>query len=292
MASILVGLFREDGFLGALTTIITGGTQGIGYGYAREFLRRGHAVMICGRDQARVQQAVARLEKECQAAGRIAGAVCDTADLNAVQQLWDAAVARFGRVDIFVNNAGFARTGAKFVDNTPAKIEAMVRSNVIGSMHAAQVAIAGFKRQGGGRLYLTLGGGGASGRVVPGMAVYSSTKRAVKYFADTLVKERREARDDSILIGTISPGVNITEGMLREFAELSPTERRKALKQLNFIGDDVDTTTPFIVDAILANQRQGHAITWLTGGRLLKRAIGMLFGKRDVLSRHGLSIDS
>jgi NAD(P)-dependent dehydrogenase (short-subunit alcohol dehydrogenase family) len=248
--------------------------------------------MICGRDQARVQQAVARLEKECQTAGRIAGAVCDTADLNAVQQLWDAAVARFGRVDIFVNNAGFARTGAKFVDNTPAEIEAMVRSNVIGSMHAAQVAIAGFKRQGGGRLYLTLGGGGASGRVVPGMAVYSSTKRAVKYFADTLVKERREARDDSILIGTISPGVNITEGMLREFAELSPTERRKALKQLNFIGDDVDTTTPFIVDAILANQRQGHAITWLTGGRLLKRAIGMLFGKRDVLSRHGLSIDS
>ena len=275
-----------------LSVVITGGTQGIGYGYAREFLRRGHRVMICGRDLPRVTDACQKLRDECQAGERVDGGVCDTSDLAAAQALWDRAVARFGRVDIFVNNAGFARTGASFAANTPAEIETMIRSNVIGSMYAAQVAIAGMKKQGSGKLYLTLGGGGATGRVVPGMAVYSTTKRAVKYFADSLLKERREIKDDSILIGTISPGVNITEGMLREFAELTPAERNKALKQLNFIGDHVETTTAYIVTAILANNKQGHAITWLTGGRLLRRGVAMLFGKRDVLSRYGLEVQT
>lgn len=278
--------------MSALNIVVTGSTQGIGFGYAREFLQRGHRVMICGRDMQRVEAAVNKLRSECQAGHRVDGAACDTAEPAELQALWDRAVARFGRVDIFINNAGYARTGARFVDNTAIEIEAMLRSNVIGSMHAAQAAISGFKRQGAGKLYLTLGGGGASGRVVPGMTVYSTTKRAVKYFADTLVKELREANNSAILVGTISPGVNITEGMLREFAELSPAERNKALKQLNFIGDHVETTTAYIVAAILANQKQGHAITWLTGGRLLQRGLSMMFKKRDVLSRYGLKVEA
>ena len=284
--------FREGWTLGELSVVITGGTQGLGYGYAREFLRRGHRVLICGRDAPRVAEAVAKLQTECQAGPRVDGAVCDTANLAALQALWERAISRFGRVDIFINNAGYARTGASFVDNTPAEIEAMVRSNVIGSINAAQVAIAGMKKQGSGKLYLTLGGGGASGRVVPGMSVYSTTKRAVKYFADTLVKELREAKRDPILVGTISPGVNITEGMLREFAGLTPEARNKALKQLNFIGDHVETTTAYIVSEILANNKQGHAISWLTGGRMLTRGLSMLFSKRDVLSRYGLKVQA
>ncbi len=269
--------------------VITGSTQGLGYAYAREFLRLGHNVAVSGRSPETVDAAVARLAAEAPAGARVIGRAADAARIEDVQALWDAAAAAFGRVDIWLNNAGYARTGARFADNTPQQIEAMVRANVIGSMNAAQVAIAGMKQQGGGRLYLTLGGGGASGRVVPGMAVYSTTKRAVKYFADALVKERREARDESILIGTISPGVNVTEGMLREFADLAPAERAAALKQLNFIGEHVETTTPWIVGRILADTRQGNDITWLTTGRLIGRGVSMLFGgKRDVLSRYGL----
>jgi hypothetical protein len=112
----------------------------------------------------------------------------------------------------------------------------------------------------------------------------------VKYLAGALVKERREAKDDSILIGTISPGVNITEGMLREFDELDPATRQRALKQMNFIGEHVETTTPWIVDRILGDTKQGNDITWLTTGRMLGRAVSMLFSKRDVLSRYGFKI--
>jgi len=274
--------------LATQTIVITGSTQGLGYGYAQEFLRRGHRVVVSGRTQTGVDAAQLRLAAAGSAeAERVAGAACEVSDLAAVQALWDFAVQRFGRVDIWLHNAGFARTGARFADNTPAEIEAMLRSNVIGSINAAQVAIAGMRRQGGGKLYLTLGGGGASGRVVPGMTVYSTTKRAVKYLADCLVKERREAKDESILIGTISPGVNITEGMLREMRCLPGEARARAIKQLNFIGEHVETTTPWIVERILADTRQGNDITWLTGGRLAGRALGMLLGgKRDITSRY------
>ncbi|MFM7432332.1 MAG: SDR family NAD(P)-dependent oxidoreductase, partial [Gammaproteobacteria bacterium] len=234
--------------MAAQSVVITGSTQGLGFGYAREFLRRGHKVVISGRSSARVKAAVERLGSEFpDARQRITGFGCEIAELEQVRTLWDYSIASFDRIDIWLNNAGYARTGAEFADNTAEEIEAMVRANVIGSFNAAQVAIAGMAKQGGGKLYLTLGGGGASGRVVPGMTVYSTTKRAVKYLADCLVKERRELRDESILISTISPGINITEGMLREMRTIPEAQRARALKQLNFIGEHVETTTPWIV---------------------------------------------
>ena len=268
--------------------VITGSTQGLGFGYASEFLKRGHNVVVSGRTQAGVEAALERLAADSAAGGgRVIGVACEVSRMQDVQDLWDHAVAAFGRVDIWLNNAGYARTGVAFIDNTPAQIEAMVRANVIGSINAAQVAVAGMARQGGGQLYLTLGGGGAAGRVVPGMAVYSTTKRAVKYLAGALVKERREARDDSIRIGTISPGVNVTEGLLREMRALPAAARARALKQLEFIGEHVGTTTPWIVERILASTRQGDDITWLTNSRLLGRAFSTLFGrKRNLLSRY------
>ena len=270
------------------SVVVTGGTQGLGFGYVREFLRRGHRVVLSGRDAGRVAEAVARLAPEAAAHGAsVAGQVCDAASMEQTQALWDCAVACHGRVDIWLHNAGYARTGQKFLDNTATEIETMVRGNVIGSINAANVAIAGMTAQGGGKLFLTLGGGGATGRVVPGMTAYSTTKRAVKYLAGALVKERREKRDERVLVGTISPGVNVTEGMLREMRALPSAQRARSFEQLNFIGEHVETTTPWIVERVLAASKQGEDITWLTGGRMLGRVMGKLLGrKRDIVSRY------
>jgi NAD(P)-dependent dehydrogenase (short-subunit alcohol dehydrogenase family) len=269
--------------------VITGSTQGLGFGYAQAFLQRGHHVVISGRRQAAVDDAIDRLEADAVVGGgAVIGQACEVSDLAQVQALWDFAVRSFGPVDVWLHNAGYARTGAAFADHTPGEIAAMVRTNVIGSMNSAQVAVAGLAAQPrGGKLYLTLGGGGATGRVVPGMTVYSTTKRAVKYFADSLVKERLKAKDGRVLVGTISPGVNVTEGMLREMRALPAGERAKALRQLDLIGEHVSTTTPWIVDRILAGDRQGDDITWLTTGKLLRRGLASLFGaRRDIVSRY------
>jgi NAD(P)-dependent dehydrogenase (short-subunit alcohol dehydrogenase family) len=273
------------------TVVITGATQGLGFGYARECLQRGCRVVISGRDAARVESAVSRLRAETSNAeisndDSLLGTVCEVGDLASVQSLWDFAVKHFGRVDIWIHNAGYARTGETFLNNSPADIEAMVRTNVIGSINAAQVAVAGMRVQGAGRLYLTLGGGGGNGRLVPGMTVYSTTKRAVKYLVKSLLKERKEA-NDGILIGTISPGINLTEGMMREMSKLPVQARDRAMKQINFIGDHVETTTPWIIDRVLNDTKQGNEIVWLTSSRLARRSLGALLGqKRDVVSRY------
>ena len=281
--------------LGSKVVVITGSTQGLGFGYAQAFLQRGHHVVVSGRKQSSVDEAIDRLEADAVVGdGAVIGQACEVSDLAQVQALWDFAVRSFGPVDIWLHNAGYARTGVSFAATTPEEIAAMVRANVIGSMNSAQVAVAGMAAQPqGGKLFLTLGGGGATGRVVPGMAVYSTTKRAVKYFADSLVKERRKAKDDRVLVGTISPGVNITEGLLREMRALPDAERAKALRQLEFIGEHVSTTTPWIVERILAARKQGEDITWLTTGKLLGRGLGMMLGrKRDMLSRYRISEDA
>jgi NAD(P)-dependent dehydrogenase (short-subunit alcohol dehydrogenase family) len=281
--------------LGSKVVVITGSTQGLGFGYAQAFLQRGHHVVVSGRTQSGVDAAIDRLEADAVVgAGAAIGQACEVSDLAQVQALWDFAVRSFGPVDIWLHNAGYARTGVSFAATTPEDIAAMVRANVIGSMNSAQVAVAGMAAQPqGGKLFLTLGGGGATGRVVPGMAVYSTTKRAVKYFADSLVKERRKAKDDRVLVGTISPGVNITEGLLREMRALPAAERAKALRQLESIGEHVSTTTPWIVERILAAGKQGEDITWLTTGKLLGRGLGMMLGrKRDMLSRYRISEDA
>ena len=281
--------------VGSKVVVITGSTQGLGFGYAQAFLQRGHHVVVSGRQQSSVDDAIDRLEADAVVGeGAAIGQACEVSDLAQVQALWDFAVRSFGPVDIWLHNAGYARTGVSFAATVPEEIAAMVRTNVIGSMNSAQVAVAGMSAQPqGGKLFLTLGGGGATGRVVPGMAVYSTTKRAVKYFADSLVKERRKAKDDRVLVGTISPGVNVTEGLLREMRALPEAERAKALRQLEFIGEHVSTTTPWIVERILAAAKQGEDITWLTTGKLLGRGLGMMLGrKRDLLSRYRITEDA
>lgn len=270
----------------AVTAVITGSTQGLGLAYAREFLRRGCNAVICGRNADAVQRALATLADAPTAGARVIGQVCDTVDIVSVQSLWDRAVAEFGSVDIWVNNAGFARTGVTFAETKPSEIETMVRTNVIGTMNATNVAYAGFKQQKRGKLYITLGGG-SNGRVVPGMAVYSTTKRALRYFFNCLVKD---AKDTGVIVGSISPGMNVTEGMLREIAAISPEGRAKMVKPINFLGDHVETTAPWIVDRILTDEKQGNAIIWLTTGRILKRAVSGIFSKRDILSRYDLKV--
>lgn len=88
------------------TYVITGGTRGIGFGLARELLQRGQKVFLCGRFKDSVDAAVTKLEELVDdSQGRVGGISCDICQQSEVQGLWDAAVEKFGNVDVWVNNA-------------------------------------------------------------------------------------------------------------------------------------------------------------------------------------------
>jgi 3-oxoacyl-[acyl-carrier protein] reductase len=81
--------------------IVTGGSRGIGRAYTERFLREGASVVIADVDAASAEQTVLELEE----LGRVEFVHCDVADADSAEACAGAAVDRFGRVDILVNNA-------------------------------------------------------------------------------------------------------------------------------------------------------------------------------------------
>ena len=93
---------------------------------------------------------------------------CDVTDYEQVQALWDAAVARFGQVDIWINNAGIANTLTPFWELPPSLMQSVVQTNILGSMYGTSVALRGMLKQGYGALYNMEGFGSRGKRLYPG----------------------------------------------------------------------------------------------------------------------------
>ena len=261
--------------------VITGSTRGIGKGLAGELLRRGHDVAISGRSQASVDAAIAQLESAASGGARVIGKACDAARLEDLQALWDLAAASFGRVDVWLNNAGYARTGARFIDTTPQQIEAMVRANVIGSMNAAQVALRGMQGQSGGGLIYNMEGFGSNGMMTPGMSLYGASKFALTYFNKALLAETGEG---PVKICYLSPGIVITDLLKRDMGSNDPQDWERTKRVYNILADRVETVTPWLADGILKNQKAGARVAWLTGAKAGGRFFMSLFRKRQLIT--------
>ena len=264
-----------------LKVVITGSTKGIGKGLAEEFASRGHDVFITGRRQEEVDEVASSMND---LEGTVAGKACDVSDPAQVQALWDAAKAQMDQVDIWINNAGLARTTHTIAETSQADVEAMITTNLIGTINGSRVASAGMLDQGGGRLFNMLGGG-SNGEYFPGMGIYGTTKRGLKYFTDALEKE---LKDTPVMVGQIRPGMIVTEGVIRE-ARDNPEAFAAGRVMMNNLVDQVETVAPWLVDQILSTQSTGNKIAWLSGGKIAMRMLKSRFSKRDdQFERHGL----
>ncbi len=267
--------------------VITGSTKGIGFGLAEEFVRRGHSVVISGRTDASVATAVEKLSglvtQGTERAGRAVGRTCNVADYADVEALWQHAVAELGSVDLWINNAGLAKTTFTIQGLPPEEITNMVTTNMMGTIHGSKVALTHMVEQGGGQIFNMLGGG-SDGSQRPLMAVYGSTKRGLKYFTDALV---REAKNTPVQIGQIRPGMVVTEGMIREAREMGEEFTRQR-KVMNILCDHVETVVPFLVDRILDVKKNGAEIAWMTNWGIAMRFMTAGFNKRDLFERHGV----
>ena len=205
-----------------VTAVITGSTKGIGRGLAAEFIKRGHNAVICSRNLR--MSSASPPNSRPSGPGKCTGVACDTTDKQQVQALWDHGVSRFGRVDIWINNAGRASSRHKVHELPEELTRTLITCNLIGTTFGSQVAITGFREQGGGALYNVLGGSFDGKRLVPNMGVYSSTKAGIHLLTKYLIDENK---DQNITIGMISPGMLITENWFDEQAELSEEEWQK-----------------------------------------------------------------
>jgi NAD(P)-dependent dehydrogenase (short-subunit alcohol dehydrogenase family) len=258
--------------------VITGSTQGIGYGLAKQFLEQGCSVVISGRTEEKVQLAVEKLSKQY-GRDRVYGYACDVREYEQVLALWESSRQVYSKIDIWINNAGISNSLGKFWDQPEERIAAVIETNVIGTMYGAKVALRGMQAQGFGALYNMMGFG-SDGRKQAGMMLYGSSKAGLRYFTDALMEE---VKDSNVIVGAISPGMVVTE-LVTASRETSPKTWENVKRAVNLIGDRVETITPWITKRILENKKNGAEIKWLTMGKLLWRVLSAPVIKRKVVN--------
>jgi NAD(P)-dependent dehydrogenase (short-subunit alcohol dehydrogenase family) len=271
------GTLAKDPLL-ARRVVITGSTRGLGYGMAEAFLQAGCAVLISGRNQAAVDQVVSNLAARFGAAN-VAGQACDVTVVEQLQALWAAAQARWGGVDIWINNAGISSGDLPLLELPPSQIRSVVETNLIGTLLGSQVAAAGMSSQGGGFIY-NLDGFGSTGQVRRGMAPYGSTKAAIHYLTRALAAD---LAGTPVKVGSLSPGMVITDLLTEPYAG-RPTDWQRARRIFNILADRVETVAPWLVHRMLTNQRNGARLAWLTPARLYWRFLTAPFNRRDLFA--------
>ena len=177
--------------------LISGASSGIGEATARELAAAGAKLMLGARRTDRLERLAAEL------GGNVAWTRLDVIDRESFAAFVAAAEARFGRVDVLVNNAGvmpLSPLSALLVDQW----DWMIDVNVRGVLHGIAAVLPGFQVQGSGHVVNVAST--AAYRVFPGAAVYCGTKYAVRAITDGLRMEHTDLRAT-----TISPAATESE---------------------------------------------------------------------------------
>ncbi|WP_343952156.1 SDR family oxidoreductase [Nonomuraea longicatena] len=180
------------------TWFITGASRGLGAEIARAALRHGDDIVIAVRDLARVPQDLAQAEN-------VLTVALDVTDTAAVPAAVQAAVDRFGRIDVLVNNAGRGLLGA-LEEISDAEARSLFDLNVFGLIGVTRAVLPVMRRQGSGKLVHIGSRSGFEGE--PGVSMYSASKFAVAGISEALSEELAPFGIQSMVV---EPGVLRTD---------------------------------------------------------------------------------
>lgn len=250
--------------------VITGSTRGIGYGMAREFLSRGHRVVINGRSREQVESKI----KELKSFGPDVTGIHGSVDLEDTHlKIIDHAVKAFDNIDIWINNAGIPQPHRPFSGLDQQSVRNLIDTNITGLMIGTLHALNFMKEQGHGKIF-NMEGFGSDGRMRNNLTLYGTSKRAVHYFTKSISMEEKGG---AVQIGIISPGMVRTEFLDQSIQFGSPKERKQFDKVYRVLAEDVEVVTPFLVKGMLKSERQYDRIAFLSGIRLTSKIIRLMF---------------
>ncbi|MCC8248464.1 oxidoreductase [Saccharothrix luteola] len=160
--------------------LVTGSSRGLGRQIAEKVLAAGHSLVATAR---RPEQLADLVERH---GDRVRAVALDVTDPAAARAAVDIAVAAFGRLDVVVNNAGYANSGS--VEDTPAEdFRAQVDANLFGVVNVTKAALPVLREQGAGHVIQVSSVGGRV--TTPGLSAYQAAKFAVGGFSEVLAKE-------------------------------------------------------------------------------------------------------
>ncbi len=248
----LVRRSGRGGFHGDVA-LVTGASRGLGFLIARELGRAGCRLVVCARDADELAHAAADLRRDAE----VLALPCDVADRAQVERLVATAVARYGRVDLLVNNAGEIAVGPLSAMDE-ADFARAFDVMLWGTIHPTLAVLPQMRARGGGRIVnVTSVGGKVS---VPHLLPYGTAKFAAVGFSEGL---RAEVAGDGVRVVTVVPGLMRTGSHLNA--------RFKGRPEGEFSWFALGATLPFVsMDAeraarrIVAAARRGEAEIVLT----------------------------
>jgi len=197
--------------------VITGASSGIGAAIAIECARAGMDVVMGARRIDRLKETAGAIETLGAAVLPIACNVDQDAD---VQALVDAAIQKFGRVDVAVANAGYG-IFKSLEETSDSEVRQMFETNFYGTIRLVRAVTPIMKKQGGGQIVMT---SSAASEVGPGlMSIYAATKASQKSLAQAI---RAELKSDRIFVTSVHPIGTRTEfsKVAREKAQITQTK--------------------------------------------------------------------
>jgi NAD(P)-dependent dehydrogenase (short-subunit alcohol dehydrogenase family) len=199
--------------------LVTGSSSGIGEAIALAFAAHGAAVVVNGRDPARIEGVVASIRA---AGGRAVGVQADVANKAAVKSLIDGAVAAFGRIDILVNNAGGDAGAKKVEDLSEEDWDRVIDTNLKSVFLVTQAVLPLLKQQGGGKI-VNISSQAGRAMTILGGPHYSAAKAGVQAFSRHVA---REAAASGINLNVVAPGIIRSSPRLDAVWDELPPERR------------------------------------------------------------------
>ena len=180
--------------------MITGASQGIGAAAARVFAAAGAQVVLLARSEAKIAALAAEIGPQAMALR------CDVADWGQVEAAVAATVARFGRLDVLIGNAGVIEPIAELAKADPAEWGRAIDINLKGVFHGMRAALPVMRRQGAGTIITV--SSGAAVNPIEGWSAYCASKAGALML--TRMAHHEEGLRGLRILG-LSPGTVATE---------------------------------------------------------------------------------
>lgn len=221
--------------------VVTGAMRGVGYGIAEKLMEHGATVVLTDIDQAGLDEAVGKLGDTA------SGLLCDVVQLAQVTEMYDEVIARHGRLDIVVANAGVGDS-APLGSITEQQFDKIYGVNVKGALFTVQEALPHLGA--GGSITMIGSTGSIQGQA--GMSLYCGSKAALRGALRAWITD---IKGSGVRINILSPGAVDTPSLRRAFAGAAGA-------------DQVDASVARMGEAnplgrLMSTEDIGNAVTYL-----------------------------
>ena len=261
------------------TVVITGSARGLGFEMAQVFKKNNYNVVISDLSEEALQVTEEKI-KEIESESEVSHQVCNVTKTEDIENLIGFAKNKYGKIDIWVNNAGVNQPDKAIWELEDTAIHTVIDVDLKGTILCTKYIMKEMESQKSGAIY-NVEGYGSNDATMLGLSIYGTSKRAITYFTEALAKECSE-KETGVIVGKLSPGIMITDFITNALAnkeKINLSEKTK--KVYNILGDYPDVVANFLVTNMIKNTKNNVKIDWLPNRKAAWRFMTAGFNKRD-----------